>query len=286
MQPRTEYLPGVPCWVDLMARDVDAALGFYGGLFGWTFENAAPPDSPGPYCIGSLDGSTVAAVGGPPQEGAPPAWNTYISVESVDRTVEKVRGAGGQVVLEPTDIPDAGRMAVFADPEGATFSAWEARGFIGAEAVNDPGSWVFSDLNTRDPEGAGAFYGSVFGWKVDQLGMGDSSFTIFTLDGYGTYLAERNPELKEWMANDERARKFADTVAFMVDLRSGEHGGDVPPHWGVTFAVDDADGTAARAEELGGTVVVPPFDAEPVRMTVLADPQGAPFIASKYQPSE
>ena len=52
----------------------------------------------------------------------------------------------------------------------------------------------------------------------------------------------------------------------------------------MTFAVDDADGAAATARELGGTVIVPPFDAPWVRMTVIADPQGATFVASKFAP--
>jgi predicted enzyme related to lactoylglutathione lyase len=80
------------------------------------------------------------------------------------------------------------------------------------------------------------------------------------------------------MAEAGAPEGFEDVVA-SIDPPS-----DAPPHWSVTFAVDDADAVAARASELGGTVVVPPFDAPWTRMTVITDPQGATFIASKYVP--
>ena len=60
--------------------------------------------------------------------------------------------------------------------------------------------------------------------------------------------------------------------------------GDMPANWSVTFAVDDADAIAAKAAELGGTALMAPFDAPWVRMTVIADPAGAAFIASQFVP--
>jgi predicted enzyme related to lactoylglutathione lyase len=281
---RIEYLPGVPCWVDLMEPDPAAATTFYGGLFGWEFEDQAPPGSPGPYNIARLHGKAVAAVGGPPAGAAPVAWNTYVRVESADAAVDEVRAANGTVLQAPMDIPGAGRMAVFADREGAALSVWEPNEFRGAELVNDAGSWVYSDLMTRDRPGAASFYGSVFGWNVDDLVFDGSGFTIFTVTGYGDFLAERKPELAEWRAHDERAARYADAVAMIRDL-DADHAA-TPAHWAVTFSTDDPDGTAARAEQLGGTVIVPPFDAPPVRAAVLADPQGAVFTVSRYQPSD
>src|SRR5207302_4926214 len=85
------------------------------------------------------------------QEGAPPlaTWNTYVWVESADQTASKVRDAGGQVLVEPFDVMDAGRMAVFADPEGAVFCVWQAKQHKGARVVNEAGSLNFNGLNTR-----------------------------------------------------------------------------------------------------------------------------------------
>ena len=126
MAERDGYIPGVPCWVDTNQPDPEAAVTFYSGLFGWEFEDTMPPGSEGRYFVARLRGGDVAAVGSSP-DGAPAAaaWNTYVWVESADETAARVREAGGRILAEPFDVTDAGRMAVFADPEGAVFSVWQ-----------------------------------------------------------------------------------------------------------------------------------------------------------------
>jgi hypothetical protein len=170
-------------------------------------------------------------------------------------------------------------MAIFTDPEGAVFCVWQARSFRGAGIVNELGSLNFNDLNTRDVEGAKRFYGSVFGWEA--LGL-DGGFEMWKLPGYGDHLERDDPDLRKRMAELDAPIGFEDVVASIVPIADDQP--DVPAHWGLTFAIDDADAVAIKAEELGGTVVVPPFDAPWVRMTVLTDPQGATFVASKFVP--
>src|SRR5215471_17358207 len=120
MPERDGYLPGVPCWVDTSQPDPDAAVAFYRGLFGWDLEDVMPPDAPGNYFIARLRGLDVAAVASQPEGGPPIAsWNTYIWVDSADEIAEKVRASGGKALTDPFDVMDAGRMGVFADPEGA-----------------------------------------------------------------------------------------------------------------------------------------------------------------------
>jgi predicted enzyme related to lactoylglutathione lyase len=281
MPERDGYIPGVPCWVDTSQPDPEAVLEFYSGLFGWKLENVMPPGSDGKYFIGRLRGGDVAAVGSI-REGAPPmaTWNTYVWVESADETASKVHDAGGSVMREPFDIPGFGRMAVFTDPEGAAFCVWLAKEHKGARIVNEHGSLNFNGLNTRDVEGAKSFYGSVFGWQTLTLARGAE---MFTLPGYGDYLERHHPDLRKRMAEAGAPEGFEDVVANITPI-TGDHP-DTPAHWSVTFAVDDADATAAKAAELGGKVVVPPFDAPWIRMTVIGDPQGATFIASKGQRS-
>src|SRR5919112_6110868 len=179
MPERDGYIPGVPCWVDTSQPDPEKAVDFYGGLFGWEFEDVMPPDAPGKYFSARIRDGAVAAVGST-MEGAPQMamWNTYVWVDSADETASKVRDAGGSVVMEPFDVMSAGRMAVFADPEGAVFCVWQPNEHRGARIVNEHGSLNFNDLHTRDPEGAKSFYGSVFGWET--LSM-DGGFTAFTL---------------------------------------------------------------------------------------------------------
>jgi len=280
MPERDGYIPGVPCWIDTSQPDPESAVDFYRGLFGWEFEDVMPPDAEGKYFIGRIRGGDVAAVGSIP-EGAPPLslWNTYVAVDSADDAASKVRAAGGAVMMEPFDVMDAGRMAVFADPEGAAFFVWQAKQMKGAQVVNEPGSLNFNGLATRNLSDARSFYGAVFGWTTLSLGGG---VEMWTLPGYGDYLERDNPDLRKVVAEAGGPTGFEDVVASINPLPDDEP--DTPPHWSVTFAVDDADATAARAAELGGKVMAPPFDAPWVRMTVIQDPQGATFVASKYAP--
>jgi len=280
MPPRDGYIPGVQCWVDTGQPDPQAAVDFYGPLFGWELDDVMSPEADGQYFMARIRGSYVAAIGSIP-EGAPQQamWNTYIWVDSADEAASKVSAAGGNVLTEPFDVMEAGRMAVFADPEGAMFCVWQANEHRGAQLVNEHGTVNFNDLNTRDPEGAKSFYGSVFGWGTLELPGG---FRAWTLPGYGDHLAKDNPELRENVAEAGGPEGFEDVVATLVPI--GDDQPDTPPHWNVTFAVDDADAIAGKAAELGGTVIVPPMDAPWVRMTVIADPQGATFTASKYVP--
>ena len=280
MPERDGYLPGVPCWADTSQPDPEGAVGFYSALFGREFEDMMPPGSPGRYFIGRLRGGDVAAVGSVPP-GVPPMaiWNTYVAVESADETASKAQAAGATVVTPPFDVTDAGRMAVFTDPEGAAVSVWQANQHKGARIVNEPGSVNFNNLNTRDPERAKAFYGSVFGWEPLEMPGGAA---VWRLPGYGDYLEQRDPGLRARVAEFGAPSGFEDVVATILPLP--EDHADVPAHWTITFAVDDADAIAEQAAELGGRILAPPFDAPWVRMTIIGDPQGASFIASKFAP--
>jgi predicted enzyme related to lactoylglutathione lyase len=301
MPQRDGYIPGVPCWVDVSEPDPEAALEFYGGLFGWEFGDVMLPSSEGNYFIargkaasssifdtsGGLRSGDVAAIRSIPQ-GAPPTamWNTYFWVDSADEAASKVREAGGGIVAEPFDFLSACRMTVFTDPEGAVFSVWEARGHKGARLVNDPGAVVFNSLNTRDVDGARSFYGSVFGWQTAGIGGGAEGWI---LPGYGDWLErEHHPQLRQQMAKAGAPEGFEDVVGGVIPIADDQT--DTPPHWSVTFATADADATAAKATELGGKVIIPPFDAPwstdtyTIRMTVIGDPQGVTFTASKFVP--
>jgi predicted enzyme related to lactoylglutathione lyase len=280
MPERDGYMPGVPCWIDTSQPDPEAVLPFYSGLFGWEFADVMPPDAPGKYFIGRVRDGDVAAVGSQP-EGAPPMamWNTYIWVDSADETTEKVRAAGGQPVMEPFDVMNAGRMAVLSDPEGAVFCVWQAKEHKGARIVNEHGSLNFNGLNTRDVERAKSFYGSVFGWKTLDLGGGG---LMWQLPGYAEFLEKDDPGFRKRVADMGGPTGFEDVVAMINPIADDQP--DVPAHWSVTFGVDDADAAAAKARELGGNVLLPPFDAPWVRMTVIADPAGASFIASQFVP--
>jgi len=280
MPERDRYIPGVPCWIDTNQPDAEAAVAFYGGLFGWEIEDVMPPGSEGQYFIARIRGGDVAGIGGV-APGAPPVavWNTYVWVENADETAAKVRNAGGGVVMEPGDVMDSGRTAVFSDPEGAVFFVWQPKQHRGAAIVNEPGSLNFNNLNTRDADAAKTFYGAVFGWETMPMGGGAEAWT---LPGYGDHLELLNPGTLERMTSMGAPAGFADVVATVTPLPDDQR--DVPSHWGVTFAVADADATARKASELGGQVVAGPLDAPWVRMAVITDPQGAALTASQFVP--
>jgi predicted enzyme related to lactoylglutathione lyase len=278
---RDGHIPGVPSFADTSQPDPDAAADFYGGLFGWELENVLPADSPGKYLVGRIRGGDVGAIGSI-EEGEPPTamWRTYVWVESADETAAKVWKAGGRVITEPIDVmPDAGRTAVFADPEGAVFRVWQAYENKGWQIVNEPGSVTMTTLNTRNADAAKRFYNSVFGWDTLRL---EDGVEMWTLAGYGDYLEREDPHQRKRLAEGGAPEGFEDVVGRINPIPGDQP--DVPAHWSVTFAVDDAHATAKKAADLGGRVIAPPFDARWLRITVIEDPQGATFAASQYVP--
>lgn len=256
MPERTSYRPGTPSWVDLGSSDVKESAQFYGSLFGWEFQDAGP--DAGGYGMLTKGGKMVAGLGPKMDANQPEVWTTYVSVADADATAAAVSAAGGMVLMPPMDVMDAGRMAIFMDDAGAAIAAWQPNQHKGAELVNEPGTLCWNELNSRDVEKSKAFYQQVFGWAGDTNQMGPMTYTEWKLDG--------------------------ETIGGMAEM-GPQFPADVPPHWLVYFAVDDADATAARAVELGGQVVVPAMDIPPGRFAVLADPHGAPFAILKLNPA-
>jgi predicted enzyme related to lactoylglutathione lyase len=282
MLKRDGYPAGVPCWIDVLQPDVAATMSFYEGLFGWEFEVRTPSGAPTTYAYARKDGLLVAGVGGPPAPGDQPAgWTANVWVDSADDTVATVLAAGGRVLTTPTDIPGAGRVAVCADPSGAAFGLWQPAQLRGAELVNAPGTWNFSDLTPGNTGEAEKFYATVFGWECNpfEMSAGDTA-SIWRVPGYGDFLAERDPALRERQSAAQAPDGFADAVAILNPeaTRDGAVG------WNVTFAVADADADFARALDLGATVVTPLFDTMYTRMGTVADPQGAVLTLSEFRP--
>jgi predicted enzyme related to lactoylglutathione lyase len=258
MSERDGYQPGVPCWIDTWRTDAEEAVAFYSGLFGWESEDTMPPEVPGRHFMCRLRGRDIAAVASRPRAApAVTAWNTYVWVESADAAAVVAIKAGGSVVMEPFESLDGGRIAIVADPAGATIGVWQPGAHRGAQLVNEPGAWSMSQLQSPDPEGAQAFYGAVFGWEADTAG---DEITLWRLPGY--------------VGGEPEQPVPRDVVAVMALT-------DDQPTWMLDFWVHDADATAAKAQELGGTVVAAPFDAPPFRHAVLADLEGAAFSVSE-----
>jgi uncharacterized protein len=247
-----EYAPGTPSWIELSAPDADAAAKFYGELMGWSATAPGAAETGG-YRMFQLREKNIAGLMGHMGEGQPTAWVTYISVADADETAAKVTAAGGTVIVEPMDVMDLGRMAVFVDPTGAAFGIWQPKAFGGADLVNEPGSLCWNEVLTRDADGNKAFYGSVFGWAAGRPSFegAPQSYTVWELAGR--------------------------PVGGMMQMSDEYFPAEIPPHWGVCFAVADCDATVAKARELGAAVTNEPMDMPIGRFAGLIDPQGASF---------
>ncbi|MCA1669074.1 MAG: VOC family protein [Thermomicrobia bacterium] len=249
MVEMTDYAPGTPSWVDVSTPDMEATKAFYGGLFGW--ETMTYPDMDlGGYTNFTLNGKLVCGAAPTMSPDQQPAWGTYICVADADATTQAIRHNGGQVVMEPMGVMGLGRMALFIDPTGAFFGIWQPGQHKGAQLVNEPGAFVWNELDTRDMDTAKTFYTKVFPWAAKTNGEGVNAYTEWQLGG----------------------RSIAGGMVI-----NDQFPPNVPPNWLTYFAVGDCDAIVARAHELGGTVIMPGMDTEQGRFAVLSDSQGAVF---------
>ena len=269
------YPEGVTSWIDNECLDVEAAKAFYRELFGWTFS-----DGPGPggvYAIAKLDGADVAGIVEATDDQLGSAvWNTYVAVADLDAAATRIKAAGGRLLSGPTDVGQDGRFAVCADPFDVRFRLWQAGLRMGAQTVNTPGAWNFSDLHAADPSASATFYSEVFGWSFDDLGFA----TMIRLPGYGDHLqATVDPTIHERQSGVAAPPGFADCIGWLVPVA----GADEPPHWHVALTVADRDETVAAAERFGG-VVLDRTDTDWTRDALIRDPQGGVFTASQFAP--
>ena len=244
------YDDGVPSWVDMGSPDPAKTRTFYSGLFGWNCPEG-PPEAGG-YSVCDIAGKTVAGLGPQMNPAAPPSWMTYVNVDDVDATLAKVKAAGGAVLAEPMTVMEAGRMAILADPLGAVIGLWQPNQHTGAQLANEANTYCWSELITTDLDASKAFYKAAFGWDgVDQGPPGGP------------------PAYTEWKIGDR-------SVGGMM-LKNENMPAEMPPNWGVYFAVADLDATLAKLKELGGAVYFGPNDIEPGPFAVVADNVGAVF---------
>jgi predicted enzyme related to lactoylglutathione lyase len=246
MGERERYEHGTFSWADLATSDVEAAKTFYPDLFGWETEDGPLPDG-GTYTTARLHGRVVAGLS-TGQEGQPPAWSSYVTVDDADAAAERAGELGGTVVAGPFDVMDLGRMAVIQDPTGAFLSVWQAASSIGAELVNGHGLLSLNQLNTTDPERASEFYSALFGWRFDAVPDTEIAY-------WGIYRGES--------LNAGMMQQPDDSPA--------------PPHWLVYFGVDDIDAASEKIGAAGGSVLVPKTEVPGGEFIVAADPQGAIF---------
>ncbi|MEV5436966.1 VOC family protein [Streptomyces sp. NPDC052682] len=250
----TRSADGAPNWVDLATADLEGATAFYEGLFGWQFRSAGP--EAGGYGFFQLAGRTVAGGQRTESAPAPASWTVYFRSPDADATARAAEQARGGVPVAPLDVLDQGRMAVLADQTGVPFGIWQPARRQGVDLAGEPGALCWVELYTLDIARAAAFYHAVLGWETSAVPFPGGGYTGLNPAGTG------------------EDALFGGLVPLADDPAKAGSG----PHWLPCFAVDDPDATAARAEELGGTVRMPAAAVPGVgRMARLEDPQGAHF---------
>jgi uncharacterized protein len=246
-----EHTPGTPSWIDLTSPDLVISARFYGGLLGWDTALRGPADLTGGYLTFRVEGLDVAGLGRLAEADDPPAWTTYFAVRDIQATEAAVIGNGGTTLVAPTEVPEAGHVAMFTDPTGAVFGVWQPGGHRGADVVGAPGAMCWNQLASRNIEASKRFYGGVFGWVGSTTPYETSTYTSFRIDGR--------------------------EIVGMIEMdRSWPRG--LPSHWMTYLRVDDCDAVAAAVVDLGGDVLVEPDDVPQIgRSAVIGDPHGAVF---------
>lgn len=248
----SEHHVGKVIWADLVTPDLAGAERFYSGLFGWTFQTIHAGDTD--YAVAQLGGRPIAGLlqrPVPTGEHRQPAWLTFIAVRDVDAAKRIALAHGAKVLAEPRTYAGRGRQAVFTDPEGAVFAVLASSNGDPADYLAEPGEWIWSSLLARNPGQAAAFYQDVFGYDV---------FDLPSEDGFEHVI----------LSSDDYARAGASALPAGSAHRH--------PHWLNFVRVVDTADAAAKAEALGGRVLVEPrIDRHGGRVAVVADPAGAPI---------
>ena len=255
------FVANTPIWLDLSSGDPAGSREFYAKLFGWKVD-VNPDPQYGGYALAKLSGKDVAGIGPKQDPHGPSAWLVYIGTKDADDTVKKAKAAGGHVIVEPMQVGPQGRMVVIQDPSGAFLGAWEPGEMKGAQVMNAPNTFGWTELNARGIDKAKTFYQQVFGWspkKSEQTGGGSDL-----------------PEYTEFQVNGE-------SIAGGMEMNP-QMPAEVPSYWMPYFEVADVDKAFGKAKELGAQEMVAPQDFPGGRFAIVSDPQGASLGLLKTKP--
>jgi predicted enzyme related to lactoylglutathione lyase len=246
-------------WYELMTTDAEGAKAFYDTVVGWNISEGAPEFN-GYRMIGRADGRQAGGVlpltDEMQQHGARPGWLGYLGVDDVDSAVTAIEQAGGKALMPPFDIPNIGRIALVADPQGAPFYVMKPIPPEGREneasdvfSPDQPGRCSWNELSTSDTDAARHFYGEQFGWTSDDfMPMG---------------------EMGEYRFLFQKGLR----IGAVFNPNNGQ-----PPHWQFYFRVPSISAAKQKAEQSGGTIVMGPMEVPGGDHIIVGiDPQGATF---------
>jgi len=244
---------GTFVWHEQVSSDPAKAEEFYTQLFGWGTEVFKPGEID--YKMISSGGQSHGGFSTAMEGAPPPHWLGHVRVEDVDETVEKATNASGKLVAGPFDMSEVGRMAIIVDPQGAFLGIYQPAG----DGGESEGVFVWDELGTTDADAAQRFYEEVFDWTTTDMGSDFGGYRIF-----------------------DRAQGTGQGHAGLMQNQDLA----IPSMWVPYVGVEDVDGTVAKAQELGGSVLVEAMDVPTVgRFAVIKDPQGAVLGVIKPEPA-
>ena len=244
-------------WYELMTPDAEGAKAFYDAVVGWNISEGAP-EFGGYRMIGRSDGGNAGGVlpltDEMQQHGARPTWLGYVSVADVDQAVAAIEQAGGKGLMPAFDIPNVGRIALVADPQGAPFYVMratppepKAQSDVFSPTAEQRVGW--NELSTTDPVAARKFYTGQFGWGSDEfMDMG---------------------ELGEYRFLEQDGTR----IGALCGVMQGQQ-----PKWRFYFRVPSIAKAKDTAEQKGGTIHMGPHQVPTGDYIIIgSDPQGAEF---------
>jgi predicted enzyme related to lactoylglutathione lyase len=259
--PSSEHHVGKVVWADLVTPTISTAEKFYGGLFGWTFQNIHTGDTD--YVLALNQGRPVAGLVEKPMsvsERRQSAWLTFIAVRDVDAAKRNALSHKAKLLADSVTYPARGRQAILADPEGAIFAILASSSGDPPDYLAAPGEWIWSSLHAKDPDSEAAFYQTLFGYDVYEAESTDGKEHLI-------------------LSSDDYARSSANSFADTQDRRHA--------HWLNFIRVENTADMTAKAVALGGRVLVEPrADRHGGMLSVIADPAGAPLGLMEWSDSD
>lgn len=251
---------GEPVWLELATGDVTKAAAFYGALMDWQFHDAG--EDFGHYNIVlSRDQAVAGAMAMPPEaSGMPNMWCIYLHTPDIAATTAKVAEHGGQVVVEPMEIPEQGWMAFYIDPTGAAVGAWQPAGREGI-VTGRVGAPYWFELMTKDYTGAIEFYTQVFDWTVAPMGDQGQEWSYSTLG-----------------SGDDARAGLCDASSWLGDA--------MPSFWRAYLQVADVDASLQTLTEHGGKLIDGPMNTPFGRIATVQDDQATTFQLAQYPTPE
>jgi predicted enzyme related to lactoylglutathione lyase len=241
-------LAGKVVWHDLVTPDLAGARAFYGELFGWSFESLSSG-----YTLVRNQGQPVAGMASLDDENRASHWLPLVSVPDVDRAVRLTTERGGRSILSPFELPSRGRVALVADPQGAVFGVVRSTGGDPPDRKAGMGDWIWHEVWTDDVAGSGRFYAELAGYTPKERQVFGTAYTYLSQGDHPRVGLVRKPDP------------------------------EIGNTWVTYLRVADVASTAARAEALGGTLLMEPrAEVRNGTAAIVADPDGAGFIIQEW----